>query len=299
MPPGSSVLASARAMRLNIPNSMPARSRRSSGDQRASHDEDAGASSGPDIEALPYGKLENGLLGLAHRRKFDVMYMISRRFSEQTLFCLHAASNRIERCWEEVTQDVTRNSPDLDDKARKLQREICDYQQLMIQTETVQKFENPDKRFLAEFVENAKPQLSRADAAFLGGPLEDWVMLHGLDRLDRWVRTAAEYPLGAALLRPWRTDVTSDEGYRYQTYPVRPFKVLLSALVNCTLAAFLGVPVALQAMNVTTTGAYVGTYVAFLFVFGVVIQAMVAGHMIQVVLSLAYAAVLVANMKED
>ncbi|KAF4465559.1 hypothetical protein FALBO_7610 [Fusarium albosuccineum] len=227
------------------------------------------------------------------------MYMISRRYSEQTSFCLHAASNRIERCWEEVTQAVTRSSPDQDDKARKLQREICDYQQLMIQTETVQKFENPDKRFLAEYVENAKPQMPAADAAFLGGPLEDWVMLHGLDRLDRWVRTAPEYPLGAAFLRPWRTDVTSDEGYRYQTYPVRPFKVILSALVNCALAAFLGVPVALQAMNVTTTGAYVGTYVAFLFVFGVVIQAVVAGHMIQVVLSLAYAAVLVANMKED
>lgn len=83
-------------------------------------------------------------------------------------------------------------------------------------------------------------------------------------------------------------------------YPIGVLFTIVYSLFSCVMAAFLGVPVALQALDVTSPKAYVGAYIAFLFVFSVIIQLSMPGcYAMQLVLSLAYAAVLVANMKNS
>ncbi|KAM5342463.1 hypothetical protein ACJ41O_013429 [Fusarium nematophilum] len=262
-----------------------------SGDNAASHD----TSGDRDDTSAP---VENGLPGLARRRRLDMTYMITRRHSEPTLYILSVAANRIERLYQEIQEARAAKSERVDELDKNLQRELSDYQQLVIQTRTVQQYERPNGRFLKRFLQSMKKLLCETDALFLGGPLEDWIMVHGLERLELWVRNAPEYPCGGFLLHLFKTKVET-EGMIYESYPLKVFTVLLYALVNCTLAAFLGVPVALSALDITSTDAYVGTYLAFLFVFGIMIQAVIPGHMVQAVLSLAYAAVLVANMKGD
>lgn len=82
-------------------------------------------------------------------------------------------------------------------------------------------------------------------------------------------------------------------------YPIGVFFTIVYAAISCVMAAFLGIPVALQALDVASPKAYVGAYIAFLFVFSIIMQLSMPGYAMQLVLSLAYAAVLVANMKNS
>lgn len=160
--------------------------------------------------------------------------------------------------------------------------------------ETV-KLRSPPKKFFGRFQAVLAHCLRGPDAALHTGTREDWAMLHDLDLPDVWARNAAEYQWGEFLLVSWdcRWQQTSME------YPIGVFVVLVSAFVNCGMAAFLGVPVALQALDVASPTVYVGAYIAFLFVFGIIIQLSMPGYVVQLVLCLAYAAVLVANMKNS
>ncbi|KAI8659574.1 hypothetical protein LRP88_06143 [Fusarium phalaenopsidis] len=268
----------------------------------ASHDKsgpDADAFSEQDIEAGSENELGNGLLSIANLCQRDVMYMLTPKLTGQSMYLIHTDIIRLRELWQQLEHARATGSDRLAEITSDYRQLHFEHFQLVHLLRETVKLRSPPKKFFGRFQAVLEHCLRGPDAALHTGTREDWAMLHDLDLPDVWARNAAEYQWGEFLLQLFGSKFDHDKGVTSMEYPIGVFVVLVSALVNCGMAAFLGVPVALQALDVTSPTVYVGAYIAFLFVFGIIIQLSMPGYVVQLVLCLAYAAVLVANMKNS
>ncbi|KAJ4167951.1 hypothetical protein NW754_011766 [Fusarium falciforme] len=270
----------------------------------ASHDKsgvnvNTDASSEQDVEAGREHKLENGLLGIAEVSQQDVMYMLTPKLTRQSMYLAQTEAVRLLELWQELEHARVTNSDKLAEITRNYHHHHTEYLQLMHLIRETAKLRSPPAKFFNGFQAVLAHSLHGPEAALRTGLSDDWVMLHGLDLPDIWVRNAAEYRWVEFVLQLFGSRINHDGGVTSMEYPIGVFFTIVYALISCVMAAFLGIPVALQALDVASPKAYVGAYIAFLFVFSIIMQLSMPGYAMQLVLSLAYAAVLVANMKNS
>ncbi|KAF4970615.1 hypothetical protein FSARC_2396 [Fusarium sarcochroum] len=160
----------------------------------------------------------------------------------------------------------------------------------------IERLEAPYTKFFSNFQDILDYVLSGDEAALVGRPREGWVMLHGLHPVTCRLQSSVEYPIVEYALQKLATKAKTEDGCTTLSYTTKSLVGVFNVFKNCLMAAFLGVPVALQALDVTTTGATVGIYLAALLVFGILVQFLMEDHTVQTLLTMAYAAVLVANM---
>ncbi|KAJ4316954.1 hypothetical protein N0V84_007610 [Fusarium piperis] len=215
------------------------------------------------------------------------------------MYLVQTGAARLLELWEELEHARVSNSDRLAEITSNYTHHYIEYLQLLHLTRETAKLRPPPEKVFKGFQAVLAHYLHGPEAALHTGHRDDWAMLHGLDLPDIWVRNAAEYGWVEFLLQLFGSRIKHEGGVTSMEYPIGVLFTIVYALFSCAMAAFLGVPVALQALDVASPKAYVGAYIAFLFVFSVIIQLSMPGYAMQLVLSLGYAAVLVANMKNS
>ncbi|KAF5024875.1 hypothetical protein F66182_3033 [Fusarium sp. NRRL 66182] len=224
------------------------------------------------------------------------MYMNAPRFSKQSLYLLLRKATHLIKLWHELECARITKSDELTEKEVAYEQVHVAYLRLEDLVSRVERFDQPHAKFFSNFRAILAYVLSGDEAALTGRPREDWVTLHGLPRMDSFVHNSVEYSTVEFALQMLAKKTKTEDGSVAVIYSVSSLAKVLGALKNCAMATLLGVPVALQALNVTTPGASVGIYLTALLVFCILVQICYEDHKMQTVLTLGYAAVLVANM---
>ncbi|KAH7152193.1 hypothetical protein B0J13DRAFT_257293 [Dactylonectria estremocensis] len=247
---------------------------------------------GDNREHVPKG----GFMALCARGQQDASQLVTRRFTEPTMFCLAKGAMRMEQVWYEY-QEAVRLGSENETMFLNLRRELGDYQQFALQTKDMHGLEQPSSVFIDNFVRGIRSELNSEESRYTDGPSWDWALTVPFDKLDQLIRDIPHYPLGQTILASFmeKTEESGDNQHLY--YPLKTIKILLSGVFNCLVASLVGAPVALQSLSITSQTGKVIIYLVFLLLFGFLVQGLAHGTNMQLVITLAYAGVLAATMR--
>ncbi|CAM1508294.1 Fc.00g051420.m01.CDS01 [Cosmosporella sp. VM-42] len=242
----------------------------------------------------------SGLLTLGEFQSADLMQMVTRCFTEQAAYCNNIKQQAIEKLWREVQAARYAKSDNQEELDQRFCAEVESYYRF-VQLETqVHSLEQPGRKHIEKFIGTAKWKFKEAKEGggeFLEGRLDDWVFIPMMDKLEHLILSIPNYRIGKLLLTPFKWQTTEDEHTTYEHYGGKLFRVLAVGTFNSLIGGFVGFPVALQTLNVTSRVGEVVTYLLCLAGFGIVVKPLLPGLNLALVVTLAYASILAANMR--
>ena len=264
------------------------------------------------------------------------MTNITRRaYIEPLSYCQIIQQQYIENLWSELKDTADADGPYLVDRARKLHKEIMRYRRQLqdvsikvasltladksiFQLNKVCSLDQADPKFLKEYLREAEHRLSRLppqDRGFLNAGALEWIKPFSVDKLEGLVYQLTNHRFGRLLLvsgtkcienekfvltsfqRPSRWERQENGNRVYEYYGRSVIEALVWGGFIGLICAFIGIPVMLQTLKVTSAAGQAVTYLSFLLGFGVVAKALLSTFNLTLIATLAYAGILAANMR--
>ncbi|KAF7550841.1 hypothetical protein G7Z17_g5425 [Cylindrodendrum hubeiense] len=242
--------------------------------------------------------LKGGFMGLCARGQQDTSQLVTRRYTQPTMFCLAKGAQRLDRLWGEY-QEADQLGSDDDQMYLDFRRELFDHHRFTLQAKEIHGLDQPSEVFLENYIRGTREELLGEDTRYLDGPTRDWVLSLPIDRLDQLVRDIPHSAIGRAVFARVLEKTEENGDIQYMYYPLKAIKVVLAGVFNCIVASLVGAPVAIQSLSITSKAGEVIIYLVFLLVFGFLVQALVQGTNKQLFMTLAYAGVLAATMRQS
>ncbi|KAI5461358.1 hypothetical protein BGZ63DRAFT_424252 [Mariannaea sp. PMI_226] len=250
----------------------------------------------PDLESGRHHQ-DRGLFSLAARAGQDSSYLLGRRFSQQASYCIDNKMIQISRLWEQMQLVEAKDGDTLASLSQCLEDKMLTYLTFLVLVKEVQGWHAPHRQLLQRHLDAARVQLAEDQQSFLDeNKFNDWVPAYPIEPLEQWIKYLPQYKFLDKVFRPFVKTSREIDGVKELEYSSRPFQIACLTAFHIIIAALVGVPVAMQALDVTSTTINVVVYMLGLFVLIGFAQVIVPGMSPQFFMTLAYAAVVASNM---